>query len=237
MLQIGICDDAQEARQALRWAMERLLEKRTIQSRIYEFSSGEGILDWMGKHQGELNLVFLDIEMAGLSGMDTAHRLRADDAGLQLVFVTGYSDYVYDGYDVGALGYLLKPPKPAQLDGILTRALSSLYRDADGVYVCHNGDSFYRITKVKIRYFASDKRQIQCITDERTYTFYGKLDEVAQELADENFVRIHQRYLVNAAAVTQVCGGEVTLNSGAVLPISRSCQSGALLALTRAMLK
>lgn len=237
MLQIGICDDVQEARQTLRWAMERLLEKRMIQSQIYEFSSGEGILGWIEKHHGELDLVFLDIEMADLSGMETARRLRTDDTGLQLVFVTGYSDYVYDGYSVGALGYLLKPPKSAQLDDILTRALSSLFRDANEAYVCHNGDSFYRIPRAKIRYFASDKRQIQCVTDERIYTFYGKLNEVEQELADVNFVRIHQRYLVNAAAVTQVCGSEVTLNSGTVLPISRSCQSGALLALTRAMLK
>lgn len=237
MLQIGICDDQQEARQTLCWALERLLQNRAIQSRLYEFSSGEGILGWMEKHQGELDLAFLDIEMNGLSGMETANRLRSADAGLQLVFVTGYSDYVYDGYAVGALGYLLKPPKPEQLDDILTRALSSLYRDAKEVYVCRSGDSFYRIPRAKIWCFASDKRQIQCLTDERTYTFYGKLDEVERELTDGGFVRIHQRYLVNAAAVTQVCGGEVTLNSGAVLPISRSCQSGALLALTRAMLK
>lgn len=237
MLQIGICDDRQPARQALRWALERLLEQRAIQNRIYEFSAGEGLLGWMEHHPGELDLVFLDIEMKELSGMETARRLRESDTGLQLVFVTGYPDYVYDGYAVGALGYLLKPPKAEQLDGIITRALAALYRDEDKVYVCRSGESYYRIPRARIAYFSSDRRKIQCVTDERTYTFYGKLDEVAQSLADESFVRIHQRYLVNAAAVVQICGSEEVLSNGEALPVSRSCQSDALLALTRAMLK
>ena len=75
-----------------------------------------------------------------------------------------------------------------------------------------------------------------CHTTARDYTFYGKLDAVAAELG-EAFVRIHQRYLVRAGAVAQVSGSEVRLADGAVLPVSRSCQQGALLALARAALE
>lgn len=237
MLQIGICDDQQESRLTLRWTLERLLEKQGIQSKIYEFSSGEGALGWMEKHQGELNLVFLDIEMQELNGMDTARCMRALEESLQIVFVTGYTDYVFDGYMVGALGYLLKPPKPAQLDDILTRALSALYRGENDVFACRNREGFYRISRREIQYFASDKRQIQCVTGQRIYTFYGKLDEVERVLEDGSFVRIHQRYLVHVPAVERVDSCEVMLQGGTSLPISRSCQSGALMALTRAMLK
>ena len=237
MLQIGICDDSREARQTLRWSLERLLETRAIKHQFYEFSSGEGILSWMEKHEGELALVFLDIEMQTMNGMETARKLREADSSLQLVFVTGYTDYVYDGYAVGALGYLLKPPKEPQLDDILIRALSALYRSANEVYVCRSGDSFYRIPRTKILYFLSDKRQIQCVTAERIYTFYEKLDEVEKELGDHHFVRIHQRYLVHALMVERVDGSEVTLQGGAVLPISRSCQTTAMAALTRVMLE
>lgn len=237
MLQIGICDDQQQARLALQWTLEKLLERREIQGQIYKFSSGEGLLGWMKKHSGELDLVFLDIEMAKINGMNTARKLREADSGLQLVFVTGYTSYVYDGYSVGALGYLLKPAKEQQLDDILTRALAALYRNSNEVYVCRNGDSFYRIPRVNILYFASDKRQIQCVTNERTYTFYGKLDEVALELTDSGFVRIHQRYLVRAGAVEHMDCSEVTLHGGQILPISRSCQTSAMAALTRALLE
>lgn len=237
MLQIGVCDDSQDARLTLRSALERLLEKREIQYRTYEFSSGEGLLGWMGKHQAELDLVFLDIEMKELNGMETAHRLRQADSGLQLVFVTGYTDYVYDGYAVGALGYLLKPTKPQQLDDILTRALSALCRDINEVFVCRNGEVSYRIGRKDILYFASDRRQVQCVTTARSYTFYGKLDEVERELSNKCFVRIHQRYLVHSAAVERMDSGKVTLQGNITLPISRSCQTSAMAALTRAMLK
>ena len=236
MLQIGICDDSLEARMTLRAALERLLEGRGIENQIMEFSSGEGLLKWLDTHRGELDLIFLDIEMRELDGMESARRLRALDIGLQIVFVTGYSEYVYDGYSVGALGYLLKPPKAAQLDDILTRALAALHRDSEQAFLCRCGETAYRILRRDILYFFSERRQIHCVTKARTYTFYSRLDEVERELADESFVRIHQRYLVNAKAVERIDGAELSIG-GETLPISRSCQGGALLALTRAMLK
>ena len=113
MLSIAICDDNQAARLSLRSALERLLETRREQARMLEFSSGEGLWSWLARHQGEVDLVFLDMEMGQLDGMETARRPRRDSAEIQLVFVTGFSPRVFDGYAVGALGYLLKPPKEA----------------------------------------------------------------------------------------------------------------------------
>lgn len=106
MLCIGICDDSYDARFALRSALERLLEPRQQTARILEFSSGEGLLRWQSHHPGELHLVFLDLEMNQLDGMETARRLRQVEPGMQLAFVTGYDSHVYEGYQVGALGYL-----------------------------------------------------------------------------------------------------------------------------------
>ena len=168
--------------------------------------------------------------------METARRLRAADAGLQLVFVTGYADRVFDGYSVGALGYLMKPPKQEQLAQVLDRAQAALYRGLDRAYICRSGDTRYRIPVANILYFVSDRRQVTCVTAGRDYTFYGKLDAVAEEVGAA-FVRIHQRYLVRAGAVDRLEGGEVVLRDGRRLPVSRSCQQSALLALTRAELE
>lgn len=236
MLRIGICDDVYDARLVLRSALERALEARHIQGQFFEFSSGEGLLGWLEHHAGELDLVFLDMEMGELDGMETARRLRAADAGLQLVFVTGYADRVFDGYSVGALGYLLKPPTAEQLEEVLDRAQAALVRDLDRAYICRSGDIRYRIPIANILYFVSDRRQVTCVTEGRDYTFYGKLDDVAAEVGAE-FVRVHQRYLVRAGAVDRMEGSEVVLRDGQRLPVSRSCQQSALLALTRAELE
>ena len=236
VLRIGICDDLADARLVLRSAVERVLENRKVQGQFFEFSSGETLLRWYDRHAGELDVVFLDIELHELDGMETARRLRAADAGLQLVFVTGYADHVFDGYSVGALGYLMKPPKQEQLEAVLDRAQAALVRELDRAYVCRSGDTHYRIPIANILYFASDRRQVRCVTEGRAYTFYGKLDAVAQEVGAA-FVRIHQRYLVRAGAVDRLEGGEVVLRTGERLPVSRSCQQSALLALARAELE
>ena len=218
MLVIGICDDVQEARFALRCTLERVLERQREEAVFYEFSGGEGLLRWAQSHAGELDLVFLDLEMGELSGMETARRLRAADAGVQLVFMTGHADGVFEGYSVGALGYLLKPPREEQLEPVLTRARAALCRALERAYVCRSGDVRYRIPLEEILYFASDR-----------------LDEVAAELGSE-FVRVHQRYLVRAAAVERIEGAQVMVG-GQPLPVSRSCREQALLALTRAALE
>ena len=236
VLRIGICDDSQDARMTLCAELEGLLDSRGADYRCFEFSSGAGLLNWLEKHPGELDLVLLDIEMPGVDGMETARRLRQRDEGLQLVFVTGYSDYVYDGYSVGALGYLLKPPKRQQLEGILARAQAALADGAERSFICRSGETAYRVLRRDILYFYSDKRQISCVTAAKTYTFYGKLDDVEAQLQDDSFVRIHQRYLVHAPAVERIDGGELSAG-GELLPISRACRNAALLALTREMLK
>lgn len=235
MLRIGICDDSAEARIALRAALERALDRRKGEGTFFEFSSGEGLLRWLEKHAGELDMAFLDIEMGELDGMETARRLRAADEGLQLVFVTGYTDYVFDGYSVGALGYLMKPPRPERLDEVLDRGLEARLRDEEKMFLCRSGETVYRIPRKTIRYFVSDRRQVTCVAAARTYVFYGKLDEVERAVG-EGFVRIHQRYLVRCASVDRLEGSWVFIGEEA-LPISRACRAAALAALARAALE
>ncbi len=236
MLRIGICDDSAEARIALRAALERALDRRrSAEASFFEFSSGEGLLRWMENHAGELDLVFLDIEMGELDGMETARRLRSADEGLQLVFVTGYTDYVFDGYAVGALGYLMKPPQPQKLDQVLAQAAEARLRDGDKAFLCRSGETLYRIPKKTILYFASDRRQVTCVAANRTYVFYGKLDDVERDVG-EDFVRVHQRYLVRTAAVDRMEGSQVFVGDQGI-PVSRACRSAVLTALARSVLE
>jgi len=234
VIRIGICDDEIQARQELRAAVERILEARSTEYAVYDFSSGEGLLGWMEKHAGELDLVFLDIEMQGINGMETAKALYASDGGPLIAFVTGYDDYVFDGYTVGALGYVMKPPRREQIEDVLLRAMGSLLAAAGQVFVCRNPEGLYRIPKSSILYFFSDRRKVTCVTPNRRYSFYGRLDET-EAATGNGFVRIHQRYLIRALAVEKVEGSTVTI-AGETLPVSRSYRQTALTAITRALL-
>lgn len=147
--------------------------------------------------------------------------------------MTGYADYVFDGYQADALGYLMKPVAPEQLAGVLERARQKLEQRAPELYVLRNADGIYRLPKREIRYVYSDRRIVTVVTAQREYPFYARLDDVAQDLGAD-FVRIHQRYLVNARAVSAVEGGEVAVGE-ARLPVSRSCRAEAMMRLARAM--
>lgn len=135
MIRIGICDDIYDARIQLRAALERVLESRGPQGSFVEFSSGEQLLRWLASHRGELDVLFLDIKMSGIDGMETAERIREADDDLELVFVTCYSDRVFDGYSVGALAYLMKPAKSSRLEPLVDRILSKLSQNENNTYL------------------------------------------------------------------------------------------------------
>lgn len=235
MLRIGICDDKQDARLALRSIIERLMYKRNIDcGGIYEFSSAEGLLNWLPKHPGEIDVLFLDIELHEINGMDAARKIRENDDKLILVFVTGFNDYVFDGYTVGALDYLMKPPDAKRLDEIITRVIGILHQREPETYTIQNADGIYRIPVSHILYFMSDRRQVRLVTTGREYPFYAKLDEVEQQVGAD-FVRIHRRYLVRVKAIKGIEGNEVLVGEQS-LPVSRNQRQTAMIAIAEILL-
>jgi Response regulator of the LytR/AlgR family len=233
MLRIGICDDEIGARDALRFSLEHLLREDGGKA-VYDFSSGEGAVRWLEKHAGELDLLFLDVELGGISGMEAARRIRERDSGLMLVFVTGYADFVFDGYAVGAMDYLLKPVREEKLGWVLARAQELLESRRPQTFTIRNSEGLYRIAKKDILYLYSDRRLVRVLTENREYSCYGRLDE-AQAALGPGFVRIHQRYLVRAGAVSKIENSRVTVGNVS-LPVSRALRKDAMAALARDMI-
>lgn len=233
MLRIALCDDEAAARETLFIQLAKFLDEETEQI-VYEFSSGSSAVRWLKKHPGEIDLLFLDVEMPEMNGMETASAIREFDENLLIVFVTGYADYVFDGYRVGAMDYLMKPAGGELLQGLLERVRKVLYRKRNEHFIVENADGTYRFSLKDILYFYSDRRKVNLVTGEGTYSFYGRLDDV-EEKAGAGFVRIHQRYLVNASRVEHIGNSSVEL-LGTTLPISRAMKETAAKKIAKAML-
>lgn len=233
MLHIGICDDEIEVRDALHSSLEHIL--RSEENKVfYEFSSGEGIVKWISRHPDEMDILFLDIELKGISGMEAAKLIRQHDSKLLIVFVTGYADFVFDGYSVQAMDYIVKPIKEDKLYHVIKNAKNILENQKPQTFIVQNTDGIYKIFKKDILYFYSDKRLVKLVTKEHEYAFYGKLDEVQKQLGS-GFIRIHQRYLVRGNAVLKVEKSSITIGDKC-LPISRSMHKSAIMALAQIML-
>lgn len=252
MLQIAICDDESSQRSQLKSILEPWLELRGLCFRIYDFGDGRSLCEAYAKTR--FDLLFLDIEMPGPSGLETARVLRKIDDHGKLIFVTAYPDFVFQGYEVHAFNYILKPYQPEKLLYITASALNELQKEEDDFYLIPNKAGTVRLNLRNTFYFYSDRRQIVAVTSDtadtsaltgrnifsddcsrNALTFYGKLDDLQKELPDY-FCRIHQRYLVNLRHIQKTDENSVFINSGK-LPISRAHRKNFLIAFAKSMLR
>jgi len=106
MINIGICDDELNHRVEINCILKEILNSYPINYNIYEFSSGEELLNNYPKN---LDILIMDIQMKLINGMDTARRIREFDGNLEIIFMTSFSEFMQEGYEVKAYRYILKP--------------------------------------------------------------------------------------------------------------------------------
>lgn len=233
MLRIALCDDEAAARDALHIQLEKILVENNEEI-VYEFSTGTNAVSWLKKHPGEIDLLFLDVEMDGLNGLECAEKIREFDKNLMIVFVTGYADYVFDGYRTGALDYIMKPVKTQKLSELLHRVRLKMMQEEKNVFLVKNTDGLWRFALYDILYFYSDKRLVFLVTRNAEYPFYDKLENVARRL-EGRFIRIHQRFLINPEHVERL-GKDCVLLPERELPCSRKYREQATAQIARSIL-
>ena len=232
MLQLAVCDDEKVFRSDLRKILGTELELCGIDYHISEFTSGEELI--AGIEKADCQILFLDIEMKGIDGVEAARRLRETKRQMEIVFVTSYADFVFQGYEVRALNYILKPYEPEKIAAVLHTALEALDIEAEKYYVIDQRGGSIRVPLSSVKYFSSDRRTVHAVTTEQEYTFYEKLSDLETELPD-TFVRIHNRYLVHLKYLEAVRQNTAVVD-GEELPVSRSCKSGLSIAFAKYML-
>ena len=232
MLNLVICDDERTLRNDLRKVLETELELCGETFKIAEFDCGESLVRAL--NDSVFDIIFLDIEMKDLDGVATAREIRKRTSAPEIIFVTSYPDFVFQGYEVQALNYILKPYQKEKIISVLHTALERLGRDSEKYYMVESRGQTLRLPLSRIKYFFSDRRSVNAVTAEETHTFYGKLSELEIELP-ENFVRIHNRYLVNLKYVQSIQGNSVQM-AGEELPVSRSCKQDLAIAFAKYML-
>ena len=232
MLQLAVCDDEKVFRSDLRKILGTELELCGIDYHISEFTSGEELI--AGLEKADCQILFLDIEMKGIDGVEAARRLRETKRQMEIVFVTSYADFVFQGYEVRALNYILKPYEPEKIAAVLHTALEALDIEAEKYYVIDQRGGSIRVPLSSVKYFSSERRTVHAVTTKREYTFYEKLSDLETELPD-TFVRIHNRYLVHLKYLEAVRQNTAVVD-GEELPVSRSCKSGLSIAFAKYML-
>lgn len=228
MYRFAVCDDNQEDMEYIEKLIRVWNQSAGYQIRIERFPSGEAFLFAYEDDPG-FDVLFLDIEMKEISGIDLAQKLRELGSGIQIVFVTGYMEYIAQGYDVEALHYLLKPVTEEKLCGVLNRAMERL-KNRERELTLATPEGIVRIPLAEIRYLEVMGNYVT-IYGRESYSVKRTLSQL-EELLDERFYRIHRSYIVNMQLVKKCTRTEVILKDDTVLPLSRRNYEG----LNRAMI-
>ena len=206
------------------WAGEK---QTAIQAQV--FSSAESFLFRYAEDK-EWDILLLDIEMGAMDGVTMAKKVRAHNEAVQIVFITGYSDYIAEGYEVAALHYLMKPVDREKLMAVLDRALEKRKQEERCLNLEMSGE-MVRLPFYEIRYL--DVRQNYVTVHAKgDYTVKRSLNDFEKEL-DHRFHRVGRSMILNLKYIQRVTKTEVRLSDGTVLPLPR----GAYEPLNRAIIQ
>lgn len=215
-VKICICDDASEERASIYDLVKDWARRSERDVSIYEFPDAEAFL--FGYEDIAPDIVLLDIEMPGMNGVELAKRLRAGNKLVQIAFITGYSEYIAEGYEVAALHYLLKPVSPEKLFSTLDRAMERLKTDGRKLVIETSAETAL-LPIYEIRYIEVIKNYITIHADS-DYTVKKTLKEIEGEL-DERFLRVGRSYIVNLRFISRVTRTEIFLRGGEMVPLPR----------------
>lgn len=217
MLNFTLCDDSAAEREYIKALVFEWSKRSGAEISVRECPSAEALL--FEYEDNPPDILLLDIEMSGMSGVELAKRLRQNgNRLLQIIFITAYSDYIAEGYDVAALHYLLKPVDREKLFSVLSRAVEKISDDGKKL-VLETPDETALVPICDIKYIEVIKNYVT-VHAERDYTLKMPLKEIAAEL-DERFIRVGRSYIVNLGFITRVTKTEVYLKGGGTVPLPR----------------
>lgn len=215
-VKICICDDSSEERASINALVREWSRQSGTDVSVSEFPTAEAFL--FEYEDLAPDVVLLDIEMPGMNGVELAKRLRKGNKLIQIVFITGFSEYIAEGYEVAALHYLLKPVSPNKLFSTLDRALEKQEIDGRKI-VLETPAETVLLPIYEIRYIEVIKNYIT-IYAQGCYTVKKTLKEIEREL-DERFLRVGRSYIVNLHFISRVTRSEIFLRGGESVPLPR----------------
>lgn len=214
---IAIVDDSATDAEFVQGILRDWAGKRQVSIKPELFSSAESFLFRYAEDK-DWDILLLDIEMGAMDGVSMAKRVRQDNEAVQIVFITGYSDYIAEGYEVAALHYLMKPVKREKLLTVLDRALEKRKQEERYLNLELSGE-MVRIPFYEIRFLDVHQNYVT-IHAKADYTVKRTLGDFEKEL-DDRFCRVGRAMILNLKYIQRVTKTEVRLSDGTVLPLPR----------------
>ncbi len=215
-MKIAVCDDRENDRAALR----ALLEAYRQDFEIREYGSGGELCGDMGFIR-ECGIIFLDINMDGMDGLEAAKQIKAECPKVHIVLVTAYVNYALDGYKVKASRFLLKDDLEQTLQECMDDILREI-RQEERVVEFGFVEGNVRLKVDDIIYIETSRHKNVFYTKEREFSIYRKMDDLEEDLKGMGFVRIHQSFLINMRYIGKLSSYVMILTTGKEISVPKS---------------
>ena len=219
---IAICDDLESDRDYLKDLLNKWANDYSHLLNVDTFSSAESFL-FHYEEAKDYDILLLDIEMGLMDGVSMAKKIRQDNDAVQIIFITGYSDYIAEGYEVNALHYLMKPVKEEKFFSVLERAIEKISKN-DVVLNMDSANGMVRVPIYQIR-FAEVFGNYVTIHANDEVVVKMTLNEI-EKLLDERFYRVGRSVIVNLNEVSRVTKTEIKLLDGTSIHLPRGAYDG-----------
>ena len=218
-MKIIICEDEERQRHILARSLESWSNSRQIELELLSFESGEE-LEFKKEEHLDADLYILDIEMKNQSGMDVAKWIREWNKESGIMFITGYEHFVFEGYLVKAIAYILKPYRQEQLEQCLDRLYEEI-KEQRNFFVCKTTDGGEKIFFEDIVWIQSDDHYVLIQTQKNQVRGRCSLEEVKRELNDRNFLQPHRSFVIANGKIKRIGRSDIEMTDGSLIPIAR----------------
>ena len=218
MIKIAICDDQNTSVDTLAEKISKYCDEHNTECEIFTYKSGEELLK---SETDELSIIFLDVDMGALNGIDTAKEIRKTNKDVIIIYVSGYVQYAPAGYQVKAFAYILKNDIDALFNNVMDEVFKELNFKED-IYKIKIDSKDISLPLKDIVFIESfDKTvDIHHINGEK-YTIKAQINDIYNELKSKGFLQIHKSYIVNMQHVLKAKNYVVALSNGRELVASQ----------------
>lgn len=222
-LHIVICDDEVSQISLLEKYVKDWAVKEKAEVFLQNCRNADQFL-FLWEEKKDVDIVLLDIEMPGMDGMKLAKQLRHAGEQLQILFITGNTDYVMEGYEVEAVSYLLKPVKEERFFACMNRAKNRIGRE-EPVLLLEAAGEIEKVRLKDISYLESEGHDTFVYQEGMSKQLRSKLgiQKLEKEIMEKSrmFYKIHRSYLINFSHIQKITRKEVFMDTGTAIPIPR----------------
>lgn len=215
---ITICDDDEAQLASLHNLITSWSRHSGHPCEIHCFPSAEAFLFAYAEDK-TCDILLLDIEMNGISGISLARRIRQENRRMEIIFITSHFEFISEGYEVDALHYLTKPVPGEKLAKVLDKAAERLRQEPPFVIISCNGETV-KLYEEDILYVESFLHYISIHTARKEYKIKENISAFEKRLS-AGFFRIHRSYLVSLKYIIRISRSLVTLEGNLELPLAR----------------